>query len=300
MDAEEIYGNTLYDGWTGTRCGLTMCPDEAAGGPLACLTCTRYAASGSGSSSSYGHASVCEEPVEDPVNEGEGAGGSCSPGISDQEIQDVPETPVDLLTNVDIREGEQDAPAAARARARSAPSGKEVAMAKRRHRKRQSMKDGHGEDRAEARAKLENQGADGSGTGESSRQDHGNIYSQEGGPTMAENMEEKKGAGYMADLAAEALRIVNGDRQREYGEPEHNFSAIANMWNAYIAGIDRYLTPADVANMMMLFKLARNATGTGTQDTDIDLLGYALLSADLRRRQLARHDKEDAAKDIQQ
>ena len=234
---ESIYANALNDGWTGTPCGLTMCPDEAAGGPMACATCTRYAGDEGGRLSSYGL------PAGDPA---QGAG---------------------ML-----------------------PSGKKVAKAKRRRRKR-----------LEAGGKLEGSGPavreNQTLNAEKARQDQGKISGSEGGQEMA----EKNGAGYMADMAADALRIVNGERQREYGDPERNFMAVANLWNAYLAGIDHFLTTADVANMMILFKLARNMTGSGKQDTDVDLIGYALLSADMRQKRAARRkDAEDEVRDVQQ
>ena len=38
---ENIFPNAIRDGWTGTPCGLTMCPEEAIGGAMACLSCGR-------------------------------------------------------------------------------------------------------------------------------------------------------------------------------------------------------------------------------------------------------------------
>lgn len=97
-------------------------------------------------------------------------------------------------------------------------------------------------------------------------------------------MAEEKRAGYLADIVTEALQLITGERHEEYGAPERNFDVIAHLWNAYLAGIDHYLTAADVASMMMLLKMARNMTGSGKRDTDIDLIGYALLGAQMRQR----------------
>ena len=40
-ELDAMTGNQLIDGWNGTPCGLTLCPDEAVGGVLACMNCTR-------------------------------------------------------------------------------------------------------------------------------------------------------------------------------------------------------------------------------------------------------------------
>ena len=114
-------------------------------------------------------------------------------------------------------------------------------------------------------------------------------------------MAEKQTMRYGDSVAAEALRIINGVRQEEYGDPEKNFLAVAHMWNSYLASIDRYILPADVANMMMLFKLARIMTGDGSRDTDVDLVGYALLGADIRQAMAERKArKERGETEVQQ
>lgn len=74
--------------------------------------------------------------------------------------------------------------------------------------------------------------------------------------------------------------IVCTDRNRQYGEPEDNFTVIANLWCDYLRGagvkID-FLEPYDVAMMMVLFKVARASTTQNgpTEDTFLDIAGYA-------------------------
>ena len=114
-------------------------------------------------------------------------------------------------------------------------------------------------------------------------------------------MAEEKRAGYLADIVTKALKLITGERQEEYGAPERNFTVIANLWNAYLAGIDHLLTPADVASMMLLFKMSRNMTGSVKQDTDIDLIGYALLGVQIRQRMAERRNSADGdVRDVQQ
>ncbi len=85
------------------------------------------------------------------------------------------------------------------------------------------------------------------------------------------------------DLLAEASAIINGERQDQYGNPEDSFALIAWFWNAYLrtsATITHLpLTPRDVALMMVLFKLAREAH-QAKRDNLVDAAGYPAIAAD--------------------
>ena len=82
-----------------------------------------------------------------------------------------------------------------------------------------------------------------------------------------------------------ANKIVNGERQQAYGTPEHNFNRIAEMWTAYLQNRDEerldYITAKDVSVMMMLLKIARIMSGTSTQDSWIDICGYAACGCEI-------------------
>lgn len=89
-----------------------------------------------------------------------------------------------------------------------------------------------------------------------------------------------------------ANSIVNGDREKSYGKPEDNFRRIGMMWNAYLgSAINRPLAPSDVAAMMALLKLARIASGNYSEDSWIDLAGYAACGGELAS--FEHEDKED-------
>lgn len=80
-----------------------------------------------------------------------------------------------------------------------------------------------------------------------------------------------------------AEKMVNGDRQDDYGSPENNFDRIANLWCAYLAGkLNCCITPFDVAAMLALLKIARIASGHGKSDNWIDLAGYAACGGELQ------------------
>jgi hypothetical protein len=71
----------------------------------------------------------------------------------------------------------------------------------------------------------------------------------------------------------EAARIINGDRNKQYGGPEENFTNIAKIWSVIF---QREFTTEDVAMAMIGMKLARFVSNYGFQpDTWIDIAGYA-------------------------
>ena len=82
-------------------------------------------------------------------------------------------------------------------------------------------------------------------------------------------------------LTEEALRIVTQDRNGQYGEPEDSFYVIAQLWTGYLkAREEGCLTPADVARMMELLKMARRMTAkVPSQDSFVDAIGYVLCEA---------------------
>lgn len=79
-----------------------------------------------------------------------------------------------------------------------------------------------------------------------------------------------------------AGRAVGGQRATDYGKPEDNFGAIARLWSAY-TGFD--FTALDVAMMMALLKIARIRSGTATEDSFVDLAGYAACAAECAQRE---------------
>ena len=81
-----------------------------------------------------------------------------------------------------------------------------------------------------------------------------------------------------ANCLKKADECVNGKREQDYGSPESNFSRIAGLWSAY-CGVP--FSPMDVAMMMALLKVARISTGTATEDSFVDLAGYAACGCEI-------------------
>jgi hypothetical protein len=80
------------------------------------------------------------------------------------------------------------------------------------------------------------------------------------------------------EILQKAEACVCGHREQEYGSPENNFQTIADLWRAY-KGVD--FTAVDVAMMMALLKIARIQSGTATEDSFVDLAGYAACGGEI-------------------
>lgn len=84
-----------------------------------------------------------------------------------------------------------------------------------------------------------------------------------------------------------ALDVINGDRLDTYGNPEDSFALIGEYWTTYLRAngvIDStgvLISPQEVAEMMMLFKIARMSGQKPSIDNYVDLAGYAAIAADM-------------------
>lgn len=98
------------------------------------------------------------------------------------------------------------------------------------------------------------------------------------------------------DLLLDAERIVNGDRNVDYGDPIDDFRRTAAFWTEYLRGVrarrqtrgevsNDELEPHDVANMMMLLKISRATWSPAKYDNLLDIAGYAACSWDCINRE---------------
>lgn len=81
-----------------------------------------------------------------------------------------------------------------------------------------------------------------------------------------------------ADILHTSPQCVCGQREQDYGSPENNFQTIADFWSVY-KGVK--FSASDVAMMMALLKVARIKSGGGTEDSFVDLAGYAACGGEL-------------------
>jgi hypothetical protein len=82
-------------------------------------------------------------------------------------------------------------------------------------------------------------------------------------------------------VLAEADRLVDGARQKDYGHPLDNYDRVSSLWYSYLVGkyggesiIGSVLGAEDVAQMMILLKIGRLMAGYH-RDSLVDIGGYA-------------------------
>lgn len=86
------------------------------------------------------------------------------------------------------------------------------------------------------------------------------------------------------ELLDKAKTIINGEREEHYGSPENNFGTIAELWTAYLKRTISptiYITNVDVANLMILLKVARLASDYSHEDSWVDIAGYAACGSEI-------------------
>lgn len=80
-------------------------------------------------------------------------------------------------------------------------------------------------------------------------------------------------------ILEEAQEIVQDQRQKDYGDVTSTFNRIASLWTAYTGVL---ITPLDVAQMMILLKVARGKNNY-KRDNLVDIAGYAYCADILHR-----------------
>ena len=76
--------------------------------------------------------------------------------------------------------------------------------------------------------------------------------------------------------------LVQGQREKDYGDKKENHNNIAKLWSAYL-GIS--VTAHDVALMMVLLKMARTKLGQVSRDTYIDMSAYSAIAGEKKFRE---------------
>ncbi len=73
------------------------------------------------------------------------------------------------------------------------------------------------------------------------------------------------------NILREAEGLVNGDRNKAYGDPGSDFSKIASFWSNHLG---YPVSARDVGMMLILMKIAREGH-THKRDNLVDIAGYA-------------------------
>lgn len=89
-------------------------------------------------------------------------------------------------------------------------------------------------------------------------------------------------------LLEDANRVITKDRAATHGDAENSFQTIANYWSVYLSAELKttiVVSPRDVAQMMVLFKVARVHNNPGHTDNWIDQIGYSALAGEIALRE---------------
>jgi len=79
----------------------------------------------------------------------------------------------------------------------------------------------------------------------------------------------------------QASVLVQGQREKDYGDKTENHRNIANLWSAYLG---YPITAENVAIMMCLLKIARTKLGATNKDTYIDMAAYGAIAGEIKFR----------------
>lgn len=89
---------------------------------------------------------------------------------------------------------------------------------------------------------------------------------------------------FSTSILLEAAQIVSGKRNATHGAKERSFEAIAALWAAYNASKQDPSLPDtayDVAQKMVLLKMARANQGSFIRDHAVDQAGYSGIAGEL-------------------
>jgi hypothetical protein len=94
--------------------------------------------------------------------------------------------------------------------------------------------------------------------------------------------EEDSHLGIPEGILERAIKEVNS-KDKEHGDTEQSFRMIADLWSIYVkhahtVHAESWVTPHDVAQLMILIKVARSVYGY-SEDNFVDTAGYAALAA---------------------
>ena len=81
------------------------------------------------------------------------------------------------------------------------------------------------------------------------------------------------------EFLSTSINLVEGDRQKDYGDKLHNHTNIAKLWSAYL---DTKVSAHDVAILMALLKVARTKLGKVSSDTYVDMASYSAIAGEIK------------------
>jgi len=89
------------------------------------------------------------------------------------------------------------------------------------------------------------------------------------------------------EILEQAKKLVSGDRHDKHGDKIVNHENIARLWSGYLQNKTQLkinLLPEDVANLMILLKVARSQAGQHNVDDYVDTCGYASIAGEIAEK----------------
>jgi hypothetical protein len=89
------------------------------------------------------------------------------------------------------------------------------------------------------------------------------------------------------EILEKAKKLVSDDREKTHGNKIINHENIARLWSGYIQNKTKLtinILPEDVANMMVLLKVARTQLGNHNQDDFVDACGYSAIAGEIANK----------------
>jgi hypothetical protein len=83
------------------------------------------------------------------------------------------------------------------------------------------------------------------------------------------------------DFIKRAEQLISVDRNAQHGCKHITHRNISALWSAWL---NYNVTPADVAAMMVLLKLARTKAGDYNADDFVDCIGYASIMGEIKNK----------------
>lgn len=104
----------------------------------------------------------------------------------------------------------------------------------------------------------------------------GGVWARTPPRTLGASVGPSGGSQEALQVLVEAGQRI-GERSGVHGTPERQLELIAKLWGAYL---NTCVTPTDVANMMVLLKVARSSHAPNNKDNYVDMAGYAALAGE--------------------
>ena len=89
------------------------------------------------------------------------------------------------------------------------------------------------------------------------------------------------------EILEQAKKLVSTDRAEKHGDKIQNHENIARLWSSYLQNKTQLkinLLPEDVANLMILLKVARSQAGKHNVDDYVDTCGYASIAGEIAEK----------------